>query len=219
MQYPILYSLQHCPYAMRARIGILLAKQPVLLCAIQLKNKPPEMLTASPKGTVPVLIIDETTVIDESLDIMLWALQKMDPDNLLYREQAEILPTMLTLINRFDTEFKQSLNKYKSAKRYHDENQTDYRQQCENFIAELETRLSRHNFLMGDKLSLVDYAILPLIRQFAKVDRQWYLQAPYPKLQNWLKTHLESKLFSKTMTKFPLWLDSYEDCLLNGEYV
>ncbi len=199
---------------MRARMGILLAKQPVLLRAIQLKNKPTEMLTASPKGTVPVLILDETTIIDESLDIMLWALEKTDPDNLLCREQPEVLPTMLALINHFDTEFKTCLNKYKSAKRYHDDNQMVYREQCESFIIDLESRLSKHKFLMGDALSLVDFALFPYIRQFAKVDRQWYLQAPYPKLQNWLKTHLDSKLFSKTMTIFPLWLDSHEDCLL-----
>ncbi len=213
MPHPILYSLQHCPYAMRARMGILLAKQPVMLRAIVLKNKPPEMLEASPKGTVPVLVLDKNLVIDESLDIMLWALRQSDPDNLLYNDQPERFSTMLTLIKKYDNEFKDYLEKYKCAKRYHEKSKIDYRQQCESFIVDLEARLTAHDFLMGAKPSLVDYAILPFIRQFARVDRKWYVQAPYPELQRWLKAQLQSRLFSKAMTKFPLWLDNHEEFL------
>ena len=220
MQHPILYSLQNCPYAMRARLGILLAKQPVMLRAIDLRNKPPEMLAASPKGTVPVLVIDnaenpgQATVIDESLDIMLWALSLSDPDNLLYSDEPNQLPSMLSVISRFDNEFKTHLDNYKSAKRYHEESKTEHRQQCEAFIIELDTRLSKHNYLMGDKPSLVDYAILPYLRQFARVERQWYTQAPYPHLQHWLKQHLTSVLFSKSMIKHPLWLDHQQSFLI-----
>jgi len=216
-QYPILYSLQHCPYAMRARMGIFLAKQPVMLRAIVLKNKPDEMLKLSSKGTVPVLVIDQSTVIDESLDIMLWALAQSDPDNLLHKEKTNALPEMLSLISRFDNEFKECLEKYKCAKRYHETSITDDRKQCEIFILELEQCLTQHKFIMGETLSLVDYAILPFIRQFARVERQWYLQSPYPYLQRWLKAHLQSRIFSKAMTKFPLWLDSRESFLIGGD--
>jgi glutathione S-transferase len=205
---------------MRARLGILLAKQAVMLRAIDLRHKPPEMLAASPKGTVPVLVIDNTdnpgqpTVIDESLDIMLWALNLSDPDNLLYSDEPDKLPSMLSLIGRFDNEFKKHLENYKSAKRYHEENKTDHRQLCEAFIIELDNRLSKHQYLMGDKPSLVDYAILPYIRQFARVERQWYIQTPYPHLQHWLKHHLTSQLFSKAMIKHPLWLDHQQSFLI-----
>ena len=222
MPQPILYSLQNCPYAMRARLGILLAKQAVMVRAIDLRNKPPEMLAVSPKGTVPVLVVDSTedpeqsTVIDESLDIMLWALNLSDPDNLLYSDEPDKLRSMLTLIGRFDNKFKKHLENYKSAKRYHEESKTEHRQQCEAFIAELDNRLSKQKYLMGDKPSLVDYAVLPYIRQFARVERQWYVQAPYPYLQHWLKHHLRSLLFSKAMIKHPLWL-AHQQSFLIGE--
>jgi glutathione S-transferase len=105
MTLPILYSLRRCPYAMRARIGILLAKQPVMLRDIIMKNIPAEMIAVSPKATVPVLVLADSTVIDESLDIMLWALQQSDPSNLLVKESTDALPTMLNLIHRNDNEF------------------------------------------------------------------------------------------------------------------
>ncbi|PHS18554.1 MAG: glutathione S-transferase [Kangiella sp.] len=218
MNYPILYSLQHCPYAMRARMGILLSEQVVHLRAIVLKNKPTEMLIASPKGTVPVLVIkneagSSSKVIDESLDVMLWALKQSDPTNLLYSHQPEMLDEMLNLISLFDTEFKSNLENYKSAKRYHDTNKVEHRESCEVYINQLEQRLSQSQYLMGKSLSLVDYAILPFIRRFAKIERQWYLSSPYPKLQKWLKSHLESPLFSKVMRKYPLWLENHEEVM------
>lgn len=216
MPLPILYSLQHCPYAMRARMAILLAEQSVMLRAIVMKNKPEAMLQISPKGTVPVLIIedrDATKIIDESLDIMLWALNKNDPLGLLYPQSPDILPQMLELIEYNDTVFKPLLEQYKSARRYHKDSEIHDRTQCESFIAQLEIKLNQHTFIMGDTPSLADYALIPFVRQFAKVDRQWYLQAPYPKLQHWLKAHLDSPLFSKTMAKYSLWLDSGEEHL------
>ncbi len=205
---------------MRARLGILLAKQAVMLRAIDLRNKPAEMLAASPKGTVPVLVIDnsenlsQSTVIDESLDIMLWALHLSDPDNLLYSDDPSQLPIMLSLIGRFDNEFKTHLENYKSAKRYHEDCKEEHRRQCEAFIVDLDSRLSKQKYLMGDKPSLVDYAILPYIRQFARVDRQWFTQAPYPHLQQWLKMHLTSVLFSKAMIKYPLWAEHQQSFLI-----
>jgi glutathione S-transferase len=217
VQHPVLYSLQNCPYAMRARMGLLLAQQPVMLRAIVMKNKPAEMLAASPKGTVPVLVLTDESVIDESLDIMLWALRQNDPSNLLYSENPSAFPAMLTLINSSDNKFTNALSKYKHAVRYHETSEVYYRRQCEIFIIELEQRLAAHDYLMGMTPSLADYAILPFIRQFARVDRQWYLQAPYPHLRRWLNAHLQSQPFSQAMTNYPLWLESQEECLFGSE--
>jgi len=202
---------------MRARMGLLLAKQTVKLRPIVLKDKPVDMITASPKGTVPVLVLDQNNVIDESLDIMIWALHQSDPNNLLYSHNPDIFPSMMNLINEHDNQFTNLLSQYKQAKRYHKDSESKDRQHCELFIISLEQRLNKHQFIMGDQTSLIDFAILPFIRQFAKVDRKWYLQAPYPKLQQWLNHHLQSRLFSKAMTKHPLWLETNKDILFGGE--
>lgn len=221
---PILYSLQHCPYAMRARLGILLAQQSVLIRAVVTKNKPPEMLAISPKGTVPVLIINhaecsevqhqKATIIDESIDIMLWALTLNDPKNLLRAEDPRQLESMLELIKKNDKQFKPKLEVYKMAKRFHKESEVKDRQSCESFIAELETKLERSHYLMGDQASLADYALLPFVRQFARVDRKWYLQSPYPKCRDWLNRLLQMPLYTKAMAKYPLWLECHEAFLL-----
>lgn len=182
---PILYSLRQCPYAMRARMGLLLAKQTVTLRDVIMKDKPEEMLAASPKATVPVLVLNNGSVIDESLDIMLWALNKNDSFNLLYSHRPNMLAEMLALIQQNDNLFVDALKKYKAASRYHDIEKGTYREQCEEYIKLLEQRLKQHQYIMGDKPCLVDYAVLPFIRQFSRVERQWYLQAPYPSLQRW----------------------------------
>ena len=216
----ILYSLKHCPYAMRARIAIFRAKQPVFLRDLVLSNKPKEMIMASPKGTVPVLVLPNGTVIDESLEVMLWALQASDPDDLLHIkgensfENENILADMLTLIAEFDNDFKVCLEQYKCAKRYQEDNIVPYREACENYIQMLELRLTKYSFLMSDKESLADIALMPFIRQFAKVERQWYLQSPYPKLRFWLNNYLQSAMFTKVMAKYPLWVDNHEVVLI-----
>lgn len=221
---PILYSLQHCPYAMRARLGILLAQQSVLIRAVVTKNKPAEMLAVSPKGTVPILIIDHTErpenlnnkaiIIDESIEIMLWALRINDPQDLLRAEDSSKLDEMLELIRRNDKEFKPNLEIYKLAKRFHKESEITDRQRCEIFIAELERKLENEQYFSGDQASLTDYALLPFVRQFARVDRKWYLQSPYPRLRDWLNRHLQTPLYTKAMAKYPLWLDCRETFLL-----
>jgi len=209
---PILYSLRNCPYAMRARIGIHKAQLQIDLREVNLKQKPAEMLAVSPKGTVPVLVLDNEpespTVIDESLDVMLWALTKSDPDNLLSQFDNSVLPKMLVLIRLFDDEFKTGLNAYKAAKRYCEDNVTECRLACEVFIQELENRLMQSAFLMSEQESLADIALVPFIRQFAKVERQWYLQAPYPKVRQWLNYYLQSTMFTKVMAKHELWKKS-----------
>jgi len=211
---PILYSLRNCPYAMRARIGIHKAQLQIDLREVNLKQKPAEMIAASAKGTVPILVLDNEqpppTVIDESLDVMLWALAKNDPDNLLHLLDRSALPKMLVLIRLFDDEFKTCLNAYKAAKRYREDNVTEYRLACEVYIQELESRLAattaQQPFLMSAQESLADIALLPFIRQFAKVERQWYQQSPYPKVRQWLNYYLQSAMFTKVMAKHDLWL-------------
>jgi len=218
MTYPTLYSLQHCPYAMRARIGLLAAQQTIALRAISLKNKPTEMLAASPKGEVPVLVLEDKSVIDESIDIMIWALHQSDPDDLLCSNDPSAFEEMRELITRNDNDFIPALEKYKYAKRYHEPSENNDRQQCEAFIAQLEQRLNEHRFIMGKKLSLADYALLPFIRQFSRVDRKWFVQTPpYPNLRNWLSYHLQSTIYSKAMFKYPLWLDEHQEFIFSNE--
>ena len=234
MTLPILYSLRNCPYAMRARLAIFRSKIAVEQRDVVLSDKPQEMLVVSPKGTVPILVhgvcenstsenslsqLDSVQVIDESLDIMLWALGESDPHNLLRAslldsqtssndiKSATTLAEMLSLIALFDNDFKSCLEAYKSAKRYHDSGVQSCREQCEVYIQQLEQRLSKHTYLMDESESLVDIALLPFIRQFARVERQWYLQSPYPQLKKWLNRYLQSAMFTKVMAQYPLWTE------------
>jgi len=212
----ILYSLRNCPYAMRARMAIYKAQYPVFLRDLVLSNKPAEMIAASPKGTVPVIVLANAEVIEESLDVMLWALKENDPQDLMHSSAADevnIAQEMLALINHFDVGFKSALEQYKCAKRYKEANIVECREACLSFIDDLEQRLVKHDFLMSNNESLVDIALMPFIRQFAKVERQWYLQSPYPKLQAWLNHYLQSTMFSKVMSKHPLWLDSKQQVI------
>jgi glutathione S-transferase len=199
---------------MRARIGINKAQLQVDLREVNLKQKPAEMLAASAKGTVPILVLDNEpeppTVIDESLDVMLWALTKNDPDDLLHSFDQTALPKMLKLIAQFDDEFKTCLNAYKAAKRYREDNVIECRKACEEFIKELEDRLIQNPFLMSAQESLADIALIPFIRQFAKVERQWYLQAPYPRVRQWLNCYLQSAMFTKVMAKHEFWVGGRE---------
>ncbi len=195
---------------MRARLGILLAEQSVMLRAITMNNLPDEMLKASPKATVPVLVINMDIVIDESLDIMLWALKRNDPQNLLQSNQAAALPDMLKIIKENDQVFKPNLERYKRAKRFHHDSKTADRLACEPFIQALESRLNKHGFLMGPTPSLLDYALLPFVRQFAKADKPQFRTGPYAHCRRWLAHHQQSQLFAKAMFKYPLWLENHE---------
>ncbi|MBL4911074.1 MAG: glutathione S-transferase [Alteromonadaceae bacterium] len=208
---PILYSLKNCPYAIRARMALLSSKQQVILRNLVLTNKPKAFLITSPKGSVPVLALPSLTVLDESLQIMLWALNENDPDDLLHSYDVSQLTQMLALIKVFDQQFKPSLEQYKCAKRYHEDTVVEYRQACEQHLKRLENNLNQHVFFISDHASLADLAIFPYIRQFARVERQWYLQSPYPKLKQWLNNYLQSSLFTRTMTKYPLWVKGQPD--------
>lgn len=201
-QRPIFYSFRRCPYAMRARLAIAIAGCEVEIREVVLKNKPAELLEISSKATVPVLVDSNNNVIEESLDIMLWAAshhaiwQSLDEQQ---RKEAFIL------IEENDVSFKHILDRYKYADRYPEHSQQYYREQGEQFLAKLEQRLNQHVCLLSDSLTLVDFAVLPFIRQFALVDWDWFSNADYPKLQNWLNGFLQSDLFKQIMHKYPQW--------------
>lgn len=198
----ILYSFRRCPYAIRARLAIAYSKQNVQLREIILKEKPQELLAISTKGTVPVLQLNNGEVLDESLDIMAWAISQKDPDNWL----SHNLNSMLSLIDENDFEFKPWLDKYKYTDRFPDNSETYYREQCEEFLLQLELRLKLNGYLFSSSLSLADIAILPFIRQFALVNEQWFKESPYSNLQKWLYLLIEAPLFQSVMHKYPLWL-------------
>lgn len=201
-----LYSFRRCPYAMRARLGILFAERTVELREIVLKNKPAQMLAISPKGTVPVLeLLDDKGqhqgLIEESKEILEWALQINDPQGLLNTD----LQTANTLIEQNDNEFKHYLDRYKYADRYPEQSQSAYREQGEVFLQVLEKLLSKNHYLLGKYISIADIAIMPFVRQFAHVDREVFYRLPYPQLQQWLKNWLEHPLFLQVMAKYQPW--------------
>ncbi|MBW8183846.1 glutathione S-transferase [Shewanella nanhaiensis] len=211
-----LYSFRRCPYAMRARLGIYLSGSQVMLREIILKHKPQPMLDASPKGTVPVLITCEQEVIDESLEIMQWALTQNDPHNLLLQGNLEQQKVAMALIRSNDENFKPWLDRYKYADRYPEFSDTYYREKGEQFISQLEQLLTQSDNLLGHHESIADHAIYPFVRQFAHVDKTWFEQAPYPNLQKWLANHLNSDAFITIMKKYPLWLDNEQEYLFGA---
>ena len=202
-----LYSFRRCPYAMRARLGILFAELSVELREITLKNKPEQMLAISPKGTVPVLQLADGTIIEESVEIMTWALEQSDPQGLL---DENALPQADALIVQNDSEFKQWLDRYKYADRYMEMTQIEYRQQGEVFLQDLEALLTENTYLLGNRMTIADIGIMPFVRQFAHVDREVFYGLPYPKLQQWLQHWLDHPLFLQAMTKFAPWQEGDE---------
>ncbi|WP_290518179.1 glutathione S-transferase [Alcanivorax sp.] len=202
-----LYSFRRCPYAMRARLGVLFAGLQVELREVTLKNKPAQMLAISPKGTVPVLRLADGAVIDESRDIMVWALEQQDPQGLL---DATVLDQANALIEQNDNEFKYWLDRYKYADRHVEMTQTEYRQRGEGFLQVLESLLESRAYLLGDDPTIADIGVMPFVRQFAHVDRDVFSQLPYPNLQRWLQGWLAHPLFLQTMIKLPVWQEGDE---------
>lgn len=202
-----LYSFRRCPYAMRARLGLLFAKVPVELREIVLKNKPSQLLTISPKGTVPVLQLTDGAVIEESRDIMTWALKQQDPQGLL---DTKLVQQANTLMDQNDSDFKYWLDRYKYADRHPQMTQKEYRQQGEEFLQVLEALLTKNKFLLADSVSIADIGIMPFVRQFAHVDRDVFYSLPYPKLQLWLQYWLEHPCFLQAMTKIQPWQEGDE---------
>lgn len=202
--YPILYSFRRCPYAMRARLALHASSIVVEVREVSLRNKPENMLIASPKGSVPVLVLYDGQVIDESWDIMQWALRQHDPGNWL-GEKDTCLEAAKPLLHENDTTFKNALDRYKYFERYPEHAQKFYRAQGEVFLQRLENRLNSNKYLLSDTLSIADAAIFPFIRQFAEVDQNWFAQPCYSSLQRWLKYFLDSKEFAAVMKKYPVW--------------
>ncbi len=186
---------------MRARLAIASSNTRVELREVVLRDKPPAMIEASAKATVPVLILPDGHVIDESLDIMVWTLGNRDPDAWMAPDRQE----MLDLIHTCDHDFKPHLDRYKYANRYEEADPSAHRQQGEVFLRILDAKLETQTYLMGEALSLADFAIFPFIRQFANVDPDWFKSTPYPKLQAWLQARLKSDSFISIMTKYSQW--------------
>ncbi len=197
MAFPILYSFRRCPYAMRARMALLAAGVVCELREVKLARKPAAMLDASPKGTVPVLVLEDGRVIDESLDIMRWALARNDPEGWLTASASALI-----VIN--DGPFKHHLDRYKYPERY-GEDPVQHRDAAIALLKPLEARLSAHAFLSGPSRSLADVALFPFIRQFAETDRTFFDAFALPRLQAWLAGHLQSDLFTQAMVRREPW--------------
>jgi glutathione S-transferase len=203
---PVLWSFRRCPYAMRARLALAASETQVEHREVLLRDKPADMLAASPKGTVPVLVLPDGQVVEESLDIMRWALGRNDPRGWLSPGDA-----MFELVGRNDGPFKQALDRYKYPDRYQGEDAPDNRARGLEILMGLEARLTGSPFLFGETMSLADAAIFPFVRQFAHTDRMWFAAQPLPRLQAWLAGHLESPIFLGIMKKYPVWLSNTLD--------
>lgn len=199
--FPILYSFRRCPYAMRARLALYESGIRCELREVVLRDKPPSMLALSPKGTVPVLQTVDGGVIEESLEIMLWALSQSDPGGWLNADRSQTM----SLVQQNDTEFKTALDRYKYATRYEDADPLQEREKAENFLRVLEGHLQETSQLLSHKPTLADFAMFPFIRQFAFTDKAWFDKAPYPAIHKWLDGHISSGLFQNVMPKFNQW--------------
>jgi glutathione S-transferase len=195
---PVLYSFRRCPYAIRARLAIHYAGLTTEHREILLRDKAEEFLQVSQSKTVPTLVLDDR-VLDESYDIMLWALDKNDPENWL-----EIPTAGIDLIAQADGPFKDALDRTKYASRYPQEEMIINRQTAADFLITLD-RMLVEGFLFGPNPSLADMAILPFVRQFAFIDKFWFDAQPWPSLQRWLEDFLASDLFAAVMPKYPRW--------------
>ena len=199
MTLPILYSFRRCPYAMRARLSLLMRGVAVELREVVLRAKPAAMLEVSPKATVPVLVLPDQRVLDESLDIMRWATAESGAADWMSPDDA-------MLVADTDGAFKHHLDRYKYADRY-PADAVDHRAEATRFLQRLDGRLDCRPMLGGDRLSMADIAILPFVRQFAETDRGYFDALPLPALQHWLATFLETPLFGRAMTRFAPWQD------------
>jgi glutathione S-transferase len=195
---PILFSFRRCPYAMRARMALWVAGIAVELREVKLAAKPPQLAAASPKATVPVLVLPDGTVIDESLAIMRWALAQHDPEGWLAGDDPALIATN-------DGPFKHHLDRAKYPGRYDEDGVTDHRAAALAMLMPLEARLESAPCLGGASTSLTDIALFPFIRQFAAIDPDWFATQALPRLQAWLERHAASDLFASIMPKFAPW--------------
>lgn len=204
MTLPVLYSFRRCPYAMRARMVLLLVEQPVVVREILLRDKPDEFLTLSEKGTVPVMCLPDGVVLDESLAIMNWAIEAAGNCGGLCTSHMQMREE---LIARNDNDFKYWLDRYKYHVRYPEHSEEYFRGQAMQFISDLDKLLARTDFLVSNKTSIADIAIMPFVRQFAMVDAGWFAESPYPNIKRWLQAWLVHQVFTVAMTKYPQWVE------------
>lgn len=202
---PVLYSFRRCPYAMRARLALVYAGIQVELREVDLNDMPDVLCELVPDNqTVPVLQLPHGQVLDESWDIVLWAVRENDPDGWLGENESYLIDAD-QWIEMNDYSFKDDLDHYKYADRYPEHSADYYRSQAELFLQDLEDQLNATACLLGDRLSIADIGVLPFIRQFAYVDKDWFDQAPYPSVKAWLQAFLESALFAAIMDRYPVW--------------
>ncbi len=204
MTRPILYSFRRCPYAMRARLAIAASRIEVELREIVLRDKPVEFLSTSPKGTVPVLVTETGEVLEQSLDIMFWALERNDHEGWLALDIEERRKAS-ELIARADDGFKTNLDRYKYASRYVGAEPFQARMEASFFLKDLDGLLRQSPYLLGQRISVADMAIAPFVRQFANVDRLWFDAEDWPDLLLWLEGFLQSERFHAIMTKYSKW--------------
>lgn len=203
---PVLYSFRRCPYAMRARFALLAGGQRCTLREVVLRDKPAELLAVSPKATVPVLVLADGGVVDQSLEIMLWALRRHDPLGWLAPANGT-LDDMLALTGACDTGFKHDLDRYKYPGRSEagEADAGSPRDSGANFLLGLEARLQTRPFLFGARAALADAAVAPFVRQFAGVDAAWFAAQPWPRLRAWLAAWEASAAFAVVMQRHAAW--------------
>ena len=208
-----LYTFRRCPYAMRGRMGLSIAGVPVQVREVVLRDKPAEMLEASPKGTVPVLLTSSGDIVDESLDVMRWALAQNDPEGWLDADPD----TTHELIARNDGPFKRALDRYKYPNRYSDEDLVPGAARASGLeiLQDLDVRITAQGGqLVRAERSLADIAIFPFIRQFAHTDMDWFNAQDLPALQAWLEGHKQSSLFKGVMKKYDQWSPGADEPIL-----
>ncbi|MDO9370327.1 MAG: glutathione S-transferase N-terminal domain-containing protein [Sphingopyxis sp.] len=196
---PILYSFRRCPYAMRARMALLVSGTAYAHREVLLRDKPAAMLAASPKGTVPVLVLVDGTVIDESIDIMRWALAQNDPEDWLAHADAE-------LVALFDDAFKHHLDRYKYAGRYAAD-PLAHRSAGLAILVKLDTRLAAQDYLGGATPRFGDIALCPFVRQFARVDAAWFAAHAPRRVREWLTLLTASELYERAMARIEPWAE------------
>ena len=194
----ILYSFRRCPYAMRARMALHVSSAQYEHREVVLRDKPAEMLEASPKGTVPVLVTRNAGVLEESLDVMRWALAEADPEGWLERQDSELLEAN-------DGPFKHHLDRYKYSTRYEDVDPEEHGAAAVEHLRVLDSRLSDQPYLCGETRGFADIAIFPFVRQFANADRKWFSAQDVPHVRRWLDGLVNSDLFAAIMAKHETW--------------
>lgn len=209
--HPIFWSFRRCPYAMRARLAVQSSGVPVELREILLKDKPEAFLQTSASATVPA-VKDGNLILDESFDVMRWALAKADPEGWLDMPQG-----WEAWIEECDGPFKAALDHTKYAVRYPDRDEVEERAKASVFLRKLDTQLEGQTFLFGDQATLADMAILPFVRQFANTDRAWFDAQDWPNLIRWLDAFLDSADFAGIMSKYKPWVPDQEPILFPNQ--